>query len=202
MRVIDEAWESLEVGRTTAVVGGTIPPAPTLWHEERVRADGGASGALLSALRAALADELDDSLLARAGRSLSARLRQRIFGDASLTPVQALVELINASAQDLEQPLALVVEGLEHADAESLRVLDELVTWPGRFGAAVALSFESMPRDPDAPVARLLASVKRVEGPRGLVGVEDGPETWAELHPVPFTSDEDVPTSDVVTTIS
>ncbi|MCO4773839.1 MAG: hypothetical protein KDA24_27655 [Deltaproteobacteria bacterium] len=186
MKVIEDAWATASTGRTIAVVGGLVPAPPRRWHAFRAdgNADGGDCGAV-SAARAWLRDHTTPSFLQRAKVMIGHSLRRRVLRDTEESEgVEAFVELVNAAALHVSEPIALVFDHIASADEASLLLLKELVGYPGRFQAAIVLQFDSMPPPDAGLIAELLATVRVVEGPPGLVGTDYGPETFAELNPV------------------
>lgn len=186
VNVNEDLWTTVEPGRTTAVVGRLVPPPlSTNWHELRV--DCGmhsTDGGCLDAARRMLGALFTTTLFDRATQRIGLGLRRRLLGDhEELKPIERFVELLNQAARASEHPLALVFDDVRQADAESLALLAELVGHPGRFDAAVVLQFDSMP-SLSSPSADVLARVRTVEGPAGLVGTNEGPNTFAELNPV------------------
>jgi len=186
VNVIEHSWTAVHAGRTTAVVGGLIPPAlPADWLELRVECSTTtrACGAIRTA-RALLSELVDSTMMERAKARIGLSLRRRVFGDVEKPEdVETFVELLNRAAAAVDRPIALVFDDVKSADEDSLELLSELIGYPGRFNAAIVLQYHAMPR-PDGPGGDVLARVRIVEGPEGLIGTETGPETWAELNPV------------------
>ncbi len=182
--MIPDAWAAASVGRAIAVVGGLVPESPQGWRTHRLDPESSAdSCGVLQDARAWLSDHIDPSLMDRAKALLGATLRRRLLKDTSESEgVEAFVELVNEAAQHVEQPLALVFAHVDRADENSLQLLRDLVAWPGRFQAAILLQFDVMPEPDAGPPAELLATVRVVEGPSGLVGTNYGPHTFAELN--------------------
>ena len=194
-------WSCIEAGRTTAIVGRDLPGAPpdSGWRVLRVAADGPARhlGPVLEARR-----RIEDAV----GRQSTLRdlvadrvksgIRRRILGEAeAIDKAWPLVEPLNRLAATIDGHVAMVFDGVQDADEATLHLLEEVVTHPGRLGLALVLIFDELPTE--GPAASLLAAVKRVEGPRGVLGSAEGPETWAELQPVAWSTEDDEP-ADVV----
>ncbi len=180
-----DAWDIASVGRTIAVVGTDVPDAPDRWLAGRIAA-ATRDGATIAAARDWLADHADHGLIDRAKVALAVQLRRRLLGDhTEPTSLESFVELVNDAAGQVEKPIVLVFDDVASADAATQLLLRDLVAWPGRFQAAVVLHFPTMPRPDAGPAADLLAQVRVIEGPGGLIGTSEGPETYAELHPVP-----------------
>ena len=188
-------WSCIEAGRTSAIVGRALPPAPpdTGWRVLRIDVEGPDRdlGPILEARR-----RIDDTV----GRRSSLRdlvtervrtgIRRRLLGEAEgIDKAWPLVEPLNRLAAAVDGSVAVVFDGVQDADAATLQLLEEVVTHPGRLGLALVLVFDHLPID--GPAASLLASVKRVEGPRGVLGAAEGPETWAELRPVAIVTDDE-----------
>jgi len=183
-----DAWDIASVGRTIAVVGRDVPPAPERWLDGRIVAQS-EDGATAAAAREWLQTHADHGLIDRAKVALAAQLRRRLLGDLSEpTRLETFVELVNDAAGQVEKPIVLVFDDVAVADAPTQTLLRDLVAWPGRFQAAIVLQFPSMPL-PGSGAADLLAQVRVIEGPGGLIGTNEGPETYAELHPVPTERD-------------
>jgi len=191
-------WSCIETGRTTAIVGHELPPPPadSGWRILRVAADGPPRhlGPVLEARR-----RIDDSLGKRASfrelvaERLRSGVRRRLLGESdAIDRAWPLVEPLNRLAAAFDGSVAVVFDGVQAADPATIELLEEVVTHPGRLGLALVLVFDIQPES--GPAAELLAAVKRVEGPRGVLGSSAGPDTLAELRPVPrFSTDEDVP---------
>ena len=190
-------WSCIEAGRTTAIVGRPLPAAPpdSGWRVLRIAADGPVRhlGPVLEARR-----RIEDAV----GRQSTLRdlvadrvksgIRRRLLGEAeAIDKAWPLVEPLNRLAAAVDGSVAVVFDGVQAADPATLQLLEEVVTHPGRLGLALVLVFDALPTE--GPAATLLASVKRVEGPRGVVGSTEGPETWAELQPVAFSTEDDEP---------
>ena len=185
MDVINDVWTTASVGRTIAIVGGLVPESPRQWCAHRLDpASSQGSCSVVQDARTRLSEHIDPSLMDKAKAMLGATLRRRVLKDTSESEgVEAFVELVNEAAQHVEQPLALVFDHVDRADEDSLQLLRDLVAWPGRFQAAILLQFDVMPEPDAGPPAELLATVRVVEGPPGLVGTHCGPHTYAELSP-------------------
>jgi hypothetical protein len=185
--VIEDAWTHVESGRTTAVVGGFVPAPPeAVWTAVRVSCgEHPEPGGAIAAASEALDAFVNEGVVARAKQRLTESLLRRLVGDTEEpTPIEAFVERIRRAALSSPHPLALVFDDVIGADPESLRMLGELVGHPTRLSAALILQFETMPSATAGTAAEVLARVRSIEGPAGLVGTDHGPETWAELHPV------------------
>ncbi len=195
---MDSLWSCIEPGRTTAIVGLALPPPPpdVGWKVLRVAADGPTQhlGPVLEARR-----RIDESVGKHSSfrEMLSERLRsgvrRRLLGEAdAVDRAWPLVEPLNRLASAFDGAVAVVFDGVQAADTATIELLEEVVTHPGRLGLALVLVFAIEPTE--GPAVSLLAAVKRVEGPRGVLGASAGPDTLAELRPVArFSTDEDVP---------
>ena len=185
MNAIDDIWVTASVGRAIAVVGGPVPEPPRQWRAHRLNSRRSSNpGGVVQDACTWLSDHIDPSLVNRAKAMLGATLRRRVLKDtAESEGVDAFVELVNEAAQHVEHPLALVFDHVDRADEDSLQLLRDLVAWPGRFQVAILLHFDVMPEPDAGPAAELLATVRVVEGPSGLIGTDYGPHTYAELKP-------------------
>ena len=118
-------------------------------------------------------------------------IRNRLLADEpDLERAWMLLEPLNRLQEENEAPAALVFEAVETADPASLAMLEEVVSHPGRAGAALVFVI----RDPveGGPATNLVAAVRRVEGADRVIDLRQGTPA-PPPPPVPKARAERVP---------
>lgn len=149
-----DIWASVREGEIYAVVGERVPTPSADWRVVRVRCAG--PRAAMRPLRDAIA-QIDrrvgqQAVFERTARRVRRGLRDHLLGEVPDRGVGDLVHALNR----LERG-AIIIENIEHADPDTLAVLQRIAARPGWLRPALLLCTEHPPAEED-PVAALLAA--------------------------------------------
>lgn len=184
----DGFWAGLPSGRVSVWRGGPAPAAPSNWRCLHVRCGSGARP--LGPVRDALAQA--EALLGErlpvadlAAWRVRQGVRRRLLGEeATDEPGVALLVALSRLARELPaEPLAVVFDGVEHADADTLRWLRERVARPG--GAASIVVAIGSGEEPAPPLAELMNAAVEGGGRLGRAAARPNHEEPGAVDPTP-----------------
>jgi len=190
--------ERIRAGRSTIVVG-EMPPLPEGVAALRVACDEPGTAGPLERARRAIADVLERSATVRRDDRARAALRKLLHDEAWRAAPQSFLEACNMLAAKAPGRIALVLDGIDHADGETHRALAEIFHHPAVLALPLVLVCHDEPggtfrevvaalgEGDAARSARQGASAPVAPGRAGAVVEAESPET-PRLQPRPRQS--------------